>query len=443
MTNTLSDEQKLKLAIEACIWGYPRMLYAKYLGEFRAAGAAFNQMHVMSRMATPDHGGVNVDTLYGVGWLDLTGEPLVLDLPDADDRYYSLMLIDVYANNFAYTGRRTTGTKAQQHVVVGPDWQGAVPQGMPLIRATSRYVFAFLRTLIDNEADLPAANRFDAGIGIAPLSSWPEGIVRASLMENLGPYFPHAHNPLHLMGAAYFDRLGDALAEDPPTRSEDQAALERFAVIGVGPGLHPVADNAADEGIFAAALEKATEMIFAKDTNTVTGGWSVNLNFDAGDRDPLFTAAINRVGVGIVGVEEAIYLMSAPVDVPEGFKMPAWTSLGPDGKPLTGDRKYRLRFPPGQLPAVDAFWSLTMYTKNMMLVRNPIDRYAIGDRTAGLQYGEDGSLEIHIQREMPESGPSNWLPAPEGEFQVWIRGYQPRQSWLNGNYQLPPVTIVE
>lgn len=436
------DGERLNLAIEAFIWSFPRMLYAKYLGDFKAAGAPLNRMLAMNRMATPDHGGVNVDTLYGVAWLDVGNEPVVIDIPDADDRYYSLQLVDVYANNFAYLGRRTTGTGPQRHVVAGPDWSGAVPDGLPLVRSPSRHVFIFLRTLIDSEADLEAANRFDEGIGIAPLSAYPGGFVRSWLMANLAPYFPHSQYHLDRLGAAYFDRVGDALADDPPTRREDLAQLERFAALDIGPGRHPAQENPGEQGLLAFAVEVGNDRLFATNTNRVSHGWSANFKFDGAGNDSLLKAAVNRMGLGMVGAEEAIYLMPAALNA-EGEAVPSWTSKGPDGKPLTGDRKYRLRFPPGQLPPVGAFWSLTMYTKELMLVRNPLDRYAIGDRTPGLVYGADGSLEILIQHDLPDAGPSNWLPAPAGEFQVWIRAYQPRPSFLDGSYRLPPLEIVE
>src|SRR6185295_7032676 len=103
------DRRQLDLAVDAYIWGFPRMLYEKYLCDFRGAAAPFNRFLVMDRMATPNHGGVNVDTLYGVAWLDLVAEPVVMEVPDADGRYYSVQMVDVYANNFAYVGRRTSG----------------------------------------------------------------------------------------------------------------------------------------------------------------------------------------------------------------------------------------------------------------------------------------------------------------------------------------------
>jgi hypothetical protein len=103
---------------------------------------------------------------------------------------------------------------------------------------------------------------------------------------------------------------------------------------------------------------------------------------------------------------------------------------------------YRMTFAPGELPPVDAFWSLTLYDGNYFLFGNPLNRYGINDRTPGLRFDADGSLELLVQRDMPASGPANWLPAPPGDFQLVFRTYQPRPPILDGSYRLPPLEIV-
>lgn len=433
---------RVSLAADAYIWGFPRMLYDRYLGDFRKAQGPLNRFLAMDRMATPDQGGVNVDTLYGVAWLDVGAEPVVLDIPDAQDRYYSIQLIDVHANNFAYVGRRTTGTQAQRVLVAGLHWSGKVPDGMQLIRAPSRYVFCFLRTLIDDADDVAVANHFHDRLTVSPLSAYPQGAIGSWLLADLDPYFPRAHNYLERLGAAYFDRLGDALTEDPPTHRPDVDAMTRFADAGIGPGLHPSLDAPESSALLEEAVSQGNQKIFSAQASTAREGWAANWRVDEGGCDPLFKATVNRFGIGTLSVEEAIYLLPASLSLKAGDPVPAWTSLGPDGEPLSGQKRYRLHFPAGQLPQVDAFWSLTLYGADFHLYRNAIDRYAIGDRTAGLVYGDDGSLEILIQHEPPSSGTSNWLPTPAAGFSMIFRAYQPRPAFLKGDYQLPPLEII-
>jgi hypothetical protein len=117
-----------------------------------------------------------------------------------------------------------------------------------------------------------------------------------------------------------------------------------------------------------------------------------------------------------------------------------------EGKPLDASKhRYVLRFEADDMPPVGAFWSTTMYDlEKRLMVANPIKRYSIGDRTAGLQYGDDGSLEIYIQHGSP--GPekeSNWLPAPNAPFYMLMRLYLPSMEILNGQYEIPPVVRVQ
>src|SRR5262245_53841137 len=120
---TSAADSTLALAAEAYVWGFPRMLFAKYLRDLRKLAAPLNRFIVARRLATPSEIAANVDTLYGFAWLDVAREPVILEVPDTDDRYYSVQLLSVFSDNFCYIGRRTTGTGAQRFLVVGPDWQ--------------------------------------------------------------------------------------------------------------------------------------------------------------------------------------------------------------------------------------------------------------------------------------------------------------------------------
>ena len=112
-----------------------------------------------------------------------------------------------------------------------------------------------------------------------------------------------------------------------------------------------------------------------------------------------------------------------------------------DGGQLSGSHRYTLRF--GRTPPVGAFWSVTMYDiPDFYLVANPIGRYSIGDRTAGLHTAEDGSLTIVLQHDEPSTPAerANWLPTPAGDFRPILRMYEPDEAVFDGSYELPPVT---
>jgi hypothetical protein len=134
-------------------------------------------------------------------------------------------------------------------------------------------------------------------------------------------------------------------------------------------------------------------------------------------------------------------LFPGPINVPQEAMY--WrTDVDEAGHTLSGDHDYILHFPPGGLPPNDAFWSLTMADANERFVANPIDRYTVGDRS-GLVPNNDGSVDIYIQNTAPAGHESNWLPAPEDRFRLWLRAYIPGAAILDGKYEVPPVVEVK
>jgi hypothetical protein len=123
-----------------------------------------------SKLATT---GVNRDTLMTAGWLDLSKGPQVLHVPDMAGRYYSVQFTDPSKNtNFAYVGKRATGTQAGDYLVSGPGWEGQVPGGMTQISSPNNSVLVFGRTLVESDSDLSTAYALSKQIQLTPLSGW-------------------------------------------------------------------------------------------------------------------------------------------------------------------------------------------------------------------------------------------------------------------------------
>ena len=117
--------------------------------------------------------GMNRDTLLTVGWLDLSKGPQVLHVPDMNGRYYSVQFTDPSKNtNFAYVGKRTTGTQAGDYLVSGPGWKGQVPGGMTQISSPNNSVLVAGRVLVYNDSDLSTAYDLSKQIQLTPLSGW-------------------------------------------------------------------------------------------------------------------------------------------------------------------------------------------------------------------------------------------------------------------------------
>ncbi|HJQ61213.1 MAG TPA: DUF1254 domain-containing protein, partial [Vineibacter sp.] len=177
----------------------------------------------------------NNDTLYSSAWLDLSPGPLVLAVPDVGDRYYSLAFMDAWTNNFAYVGRRTTGTRVGRYFIVGPRWQGQPPDGHGLIRAPTEMVWLLGRTVVDGPQDIDAAAAVMQRYVLAP-SSDNRSASRLALPDAPVPADPDD-------AARFFDAIRRALAGNVAP-SRDQAELDALAPLqGLWQGAPPPSDD--------------------------------------------------------------------------------------------------------------------------------------------------------------------------------------------------------
>ncbi len=146
-------------------------------------------------------------------------------------------------------------------------------------------------------------------------------------------------------------------------------------------------------------------------------------------------------GNGILRRAACAVIFLGPINVPQEAMY--WTtSKDGAGHTLNGRHDYIIHFPAGQLPPNHAFWSLTMGDAKNNFVVNPINRYSVGNRS-GLVPNADGSVDIYIQNAAPAGHESNWLPAPSGNFILWLRVYLPGQTILSGAYNVPPVVKAQ
>lgn len=369
--------------------------------------------HTAREVTTP-----NNDTIYSEAFLDLSNGPVTLHAPDTGKRYFSIALMDMYSNNFAYLGTRATGGEAAQLTLVAPgDPLPSVP-GL-VIHAPTRWVWGIARTLVTSEADLPAAIAVQDALSIE--ASPREAVERESVIP-----------PAREANAAVFLRQARQLLEENPPFDRDDAFLEPLRAAGF---FGDQKLSRAQISRIAEGFETAHERLaVAKRPGRLINGW-IYPQANHGDygTDYYYRAAVAISGLGAMIQDEATYLRSAPVS--------------PDGL-YDGNNVYRIRFAADALPPVSAFWSLSMYERTddggFYFVDNPIDRYAIGDRTAGLRYNDDGSLDLWLSHADPGEGRrENWLPAPAGPFALSLRAYLPDPRLLDASWQAPEVERVD
>jgi hypothetical protein len=378
----------------------------------------------------------NHDTLYGATFLDLSVGPVVLSVPAVPDRYYSIALLDAYFYNFEYVGSRTTGQQAGRFLIVGPGWQGETPAGIArVIRAPTNSIHMYQRIYFRDRADVAAVNALQDRMSVVPLARFLDPSAEAPLPD------PARVLALDLGGvtdaARMFEVTNPYMAENPPPL-EDRTLWEHVAPVGIGPGVTVPADPGSREVLRQGAeLARETMSVLALDGTATKNGWQLppgNVGRRGGAGGMAFHAMTQVRAIGINVPEEAVYYM-------------AYTDRA--GRPLTGSRRYVMRFAANELPPLRTdrfgFWSVTMYDRERLrLVQNPADRYSVrsGDP---LHHDADGSLTLYVQPDPPRDPAqrANWLPSPPGaDFVLNLRVYVGGRTVVDGGYVPPALEAV-
>lgn len=427
----LDATQAKALAQEAYVFAYATAEHDKVLTAINAK-LPFNRLYSEPRLLGPQDNKVvspNNDSFYSRALLDLRAEPMVLDVPAVQERYYSFQLVDLRTDNLDYIGTRATGNQAGRYLIAGPDWAGETPAGFNgVIRSPSRVVLLLGRTEVKGEDDQKDAARVLTGYALQPLS---QVLNSAAPDAPAALQLPAYSDTKHGEAQALFNTF-NALAPLHEWTANEKAKLARFAAIGVQPGAAFAPANNLREAI-AAGAEAGREQVRAASSQLSQEhkGWFPSpTNIGKFGDDDLTRAAVAWRYIYANDPAEALYPMALH-DV--------------KGQVLDGRQAYRLHFPAGQLPPVNAFWSLTLYDgKTQLLANNPIQRYALGDRSADLHYDADGGLTLLLQPDAPaQAQQGNWLPTPQGPFNLLLRLYLPKPKALDGSYQLPVITRVK
>ncbi|MEN9569029.1 MAG: hypothetical protein RL172_260 [Bacteroidota bacterium] len=440
----LSDEEILKIAHDAYVFGYPLIImdYTKKVGTnvevVNPMGAYAPVNQIAHNRDFPDHNFTkvvkpNCDTYYSSAWFDLKAEPMLLSAP-ATDRFYLLPLIDAYSNVFASPGTRTTGKTAHTFLIAGPGWKGQTPEGAELIQAPTNMVWMIGRTQVNSAADgKTVVRKIQDGFKAIPLSATGKNYIPAKGVivpeyEKLEPVKATSS----LSTAEYFNRMSELMVDNPPAAA-DEPMVKLMATIGLQAGKPFTTDGMSDSlkeklnKIPQQFIGELKAMAATKDPSKIKDGWKyITKPIGNFGTDYSFRALVAFGGLGANIPEDAVY---------------PTTMYDSEGNQLNADNNYVLHFTKEGIPPVNAFWSLTMYDDRNLLTDNPIRRYAIGDRDK-LKYNADGSLDLFIQKASPgKDKESNWLPAPQkGTFETTLRLYWPKESAINRTWSPPVLT---
>ncbi|MET0581397.1 MAG: DUF1254 domain-containing protein, partial [Pseudoxanthomonas sp.] len=362
------------IAKEAYVFGVPMVDMYKTMHAFSIDKAnpqykgPFNSILNIARVFTPDDTAFvtpNSDTPYSFAGLDLRAEPVVITIPKMEkNRYFVFQMMDLYTFNFDYIGSRTTGNDGGNYLIAGPDWKGEAPKNITkVIRSETYLVNVVGRTQMFNPGDLENVKKIQAGYKVQPLSAFAGTPAPAAPAEVqwIAPT-PAGGDSKSL---EFFNQLA-FLLQFAPTNPSEAGLRERFAKIGVVPG-KPFDTASVPEETKAALLAGMADGQKEIDTRRASLAGKTDTLFGTREylkNDYVARATGTQVGIGANSRDEALY----PI-----------LDKDSQGQALDGSKhKYKLRFAKGQLPPVNAFWSITMYDlPGQLLVKNPINRYLI------------------------------------------------------------------
>lgn len=368
----------------------------------------------------------NQDVVYGTTFCSLDEEPVVLQLPDFGDRFWIVALYDARTDQFGELGK-AYGTKAGFYLLVGPNWDGKTPEGITaVLQSTTEFAFAGPRIFLndtdeDREAIKPIVNQVNA----YPLSKF-DGKMKI-IDWNETPDFPAPEvegERSWVVPEAFFKQLSGIMDLVPPMPGEEAMYASIRQVLEAA-----TKDPAIMEILVETAIATEKEvikplMLWSHNGVPAGMGWNRSVNNAGWGFDYLMRTACAKSNMFENRPNETQYY---------------YTDNDTKGMQMDGKSTYSITFTTNNLPPVNGFWSLTIYNKYHLFEVNELNRYSLGTKNKDLQFNEDGSLTLYAGPKAPSVElESNWLPAPEGVFSLYIRAYWGKKAILDGSW-IPPI----
>jgi len=462
-TNLTSDEAKT-IAKEVFYWGmHPVAIYHLRYNFAQNEKSPFNvginrlrwdrkPMKALPRVATTP----NATTLYGVGMLDLSKEPIVITVPEIKDHYWSIQIHDNYARWWHMIGSQFNAPGPVRRLLIGPNWSGALPEGFvgaDIVQSSSNFAGALARVALtdDTEDELKVVNGIQDSITVMSLSQWIAAGRKDVKAEDVPltkgdyPTYPGMETvkePGRLNGVEFLRWISLVLNDPSFTKQIDGykevTAFARFERLGLKAGstfdpaqLTPEIAAAVEEGIEEA--RKDVLALSAEGSGVERNGWDFKSDLDYKDTDWR-----QRARYGLIAV-------LAPV--PSRSHVGTFCSKDSKGRPLSGEHRYTITFDLDDMPPVTEFWEMPLYDTEGYFYDNPLDRYSFNSymlERSKLHTG-DGKLVIYVQHEEPKDPKQrqNWLPAPKDGFRFTARFYGPYTPLIDGSYDMPGAVRVD
>lgn len=445
----LTAEAANKAALDAYVYGFPLVLVdvtkeqaTNVPAPTQYFPAPINQFSNVPNFPPPENHAVvapNADTLYSAAFVDLSGGPMVLHIPNYQGRYFLMPMLDMWTNVFASPGTRTGYEKGGDFAIVGPGWSGTLPSGVKKIQAPTSTIWVIGRSACYGPSDYANVHKLQAQLSLTPLAKWGTTYVppaNASVNPRIDMKTPPPKQVAAMDAQAYFSRLATLMgAYGQP--AADAPMVAELASLGIVPGkpFDITKLDATTAAALKAAVQNGVKTIGATDPSAigarVVNGWAISTGGGSYGTHYTRRAYYALIGLGANIPQDAVY----PVGKVDGA-----------GMPMSGASNYVIHFAKGTMPPVNGFWSLTMYQGLGYFVPNALKRYKIGSLSEPkLDVNPDGSTDIYISHSQPSAHVNNWLPAPTGAFYMDFRLYWSKTtppSVIDGTWNPPPVKKV-
>ena len=374
----------------------------------------------------------NQDVTYGAGFSALDKEPTVFQVPDFGDRFWVYALYDARTDEFAEIGK-PYGTKPGFYMIVGPNWKGDTPAGITaVVRSSTELVFSVPRVFKDDTAeDTRAVQSVLSQIVFYPLGQF-DGKMK-SIDWSKVPHFPApagaAGETKWVVPEKFYDQLPGVMNLVPPLPGEE-ALYGWIRSVFDAAAKAPATKEALVASFVAADQELIAPLTQWKFNGRSAGnGWNSPVNNAQWGTDYLLRTATAKSNMYDNKPNETKYI---------------YRDLDSQGQQLHGKNNYTVTFPKGQLPPVRGFWSLTLYNEHHLFSPNALNRYSLGTKSKSLKHNPDGSLTLYFGVKSPgKDKETNWVPAPDGTFSLYIRAYWADKAILDGTWMPPNVELVK
>jgi hypothetical protein len=371
----------------------------------------------------------NQDVAYGGGSLGLDVSPVVMQVPDFGERFWVYQAVDLRTDGFARLGKMY-GTTPGFYLLVGPHWCGEVPAGIrEAFRSSTNTAFTAPRIFMDDTTeDRRAIQPLLQQIMMYPLAEY-DGAMKRIDWGTIKKLPNQATGEAEIKWAPpekFVETLPLVLDDAPPLPGEEARYAQVLAV------LQAAKNDAALNAALAEAAAQADEQLvqplfqFRNYGQQLPHHWSTISNEAAFGTDYFTRTAVAKSNIFVNAPDETKYF---------------YQDLDDSGARLNNSNRYSITFDKGRTPPVHGFWSLTIYNEHHFFAPNEITRYSVGAKNKDLQLAADGSLTIHVQSLAPSDArqPPNWLPAPNGDFSLYLRAYWPQTAVKDGSWSPPPV----